>query len=33
MKLLKHANKGGQIQADCLLPGDFDPNQVSGFLI
>lgn len=28
MKLLKHANKGGQLQ-DHLLLDDFDPNQVS----
>ncbi|CEP14043.1 hypothetical protein [Parasitella parasitica] len=29
-KLLKHANKGGQSKADqdCLLAGDFDPNQI-----
>lgn len=35
IKLLKHANKGGQskLDQDRLLAGDFDPNQVSLFII
>lgn len=35
MKLLKHASKGGQskLDQDRLLAGDFDPNQVSLFII
>jgi striatin 1/3/4 len=35
IKLLKHASKGGQskLDQDRLLAGDFDPNQVSLFVI